>query len=490
MILVLLLLSIFLYSSVGFGVEKNDVDVSTYQSNHGVFDEFQSEYNLLGPFFTMKKRPGRVEYGFRPLFYTLKDSYKDIEEFDFLFPFFSYNRRDDSTSIRMFLHIIDYESKKTGKGHLSREFTLFPILFISDRAEKKGGYFAVFPVYGKLKQKYARDEITFLLFPLHLKTKRNGEVTTSFLWPFISVYSGEHKGFRVWPFWGKRTKRKEDLREHFVLWPFYVRRSKLFYGERMYSKTYFPFYSESKLFGVKVRSYLWPLINRIENESKGIVKWDFPWPFVSVTRGSEYETRIFPLFSSSRKEKDREGFILWPLYRYSTVYLEDYMLEKKNLLLIFYRDEKYVPLTERARDGRRIDLWPFFSYEREGESSYFHVITLFEPFIRSSERWYRNYAAFWRVFEYKKHKDSYKVASLLWDFIRYERRGDFIKFDIKPLVPLVRYEKRKHGKSFKLVGGMLGYSSVSGCGIFHFLFLPLKLDNCQTIKMTGVGEIE
>ena len=52
----------------------------------------------------------------------------------------------------------------------------------------------VFPFYGKLYNRFRRDEIGFSLWPLYGYSKGDGTTRTNVLWPLFSFYSGRRKG--------------------------------------------------------------------------------------------------------------------------------------------------------------------------------------------------------------------------------------------------------------------------------------------------------
>ena len=322
-----------------------------------------------------------------------------------------------------------------------------------------------------------------------MHTTSGEDETTSVLWPIFSIYSGDQDGFRLWPIYGKRTKKKNDLEQTFVLWPFYVSNQKDFYGQHIYSRNFFPFYSEAEMFGIKHRSYFWPIYNKTESVNNDFERWDVPWPFVNITRGKKYQTRFFPFYSRSESaEEDTDGFILWPLYKYSKMNLEDHIRSKKIFLLFLFKEETYKPTIEGGKKGKRIDLWPLFTYTKSRKGSYLHIFTLFEPFIRSSDRLYRNYSSFWRIIEWEKYSDNSSKASLFWDIITLKNSEKGSKFSIKPIIPLVTYKNMDSGNSFKLLGGFLGYSSNDKGDTIQFLYYPFTFNNNSDSKEENQGE--
>lgn len=473
-----ILILILTFFSIPLNVYTDDFDIPPLYFT----DEDQKSF--LGPFVTIEKTEKRSEFGIRPLFYSVMDNEEDKREFDLIYPLFSYWRHEHLTTIQFLLYLLRYDSEKLPGGFTEKEFTLFPFIFYKDAVDDEEDYFGFFPVYGDLKNKFTKDQIKFVLFPLFMETRYEGEKTTSVLWPFFSRYSGEHEGFRLWPFYGKRTRDRDELDQNFILWPFYVTSEREFYGERIYSKSYFPFYSESELFGVRNKTYLWPLISKTVNEAEDFERWDVPWPFINITRGNKYQTRIFPFYSRGESSgTDEDGFILWPVYKYSTIYLENYIRKEKSFLLFVIKDKQYIPLADNGKKGRTIDFWPLFSYSNIDNRTHFHIFTIFEPFKRTHESLYRNYATFWRLFEWKEYNNDSSKASFLWDIISYEESDKGSSFRIKPIIPVLSVTDYKDGNSIKLMGGLIGYSSMKEADILHLLYYPFKFENGQDNEM-------
>lgn len=457
------------------------------------FDDYGKDYSyqkgIFGPFISVRKDDQKSAFGLRPLFFWQDNKNSRKKELDILYPLFTYWQKDNLKTVQMLLYIMRYDSETLENGFTEREFTLFPFIFYRDAYEDERDHFGFFPVYGDLRDSFSKDKIKFVLFPLYMKTRSDGDKTTSVLWPIFSVYSGDHDGFRIWPIYGKRTKQKNELQNEFVLWPFYVKNEKQFYGERVYSRSFFPFYSETEMFGMSNKTYFWPLFSKTENEREGFERWDVPWPLVNITRGNKYQNRFFPFYSESESsETDKDGFILWPLYKYSTIHLYNYTREKKQIFLFLYKDEKYIPKNEEGKEGRRIDLWPLFSYSNLNEKSHFHILTVFEPFIRSNERLYRNYAPFWRILEYRKTADNDSKLSLLWDIITYRKTPPGSTLNIQPVIPLLKLKNHKDEDSFKLLGGLLGFTDGESGKVLHLLYYPFSFGSNEDVYETKGSE--
>lgn len=444
------------------------------------------EIDALGPFITSKKDKNSSQFGFRPFFYMVQDRERDSTEFDFLYPIATYDRREEDRRFQFLIYLLSYESNMKPSGFREREFTLFPLVFTKRAEEKEKSYFALFPIYGRIQDKFLRDEINFFLFPLFLQTKKGEATNYSFLWPIFGYYTGGgQEGFRLWPLFGYR-KKEGVLEEKFVLWPIYLSRQITFHGEDIRFFSIFPLYSSFESPDRTQHTYLWPLFNRLVDRRKGIERWDVPWPIINFTRGKKREDRVFPFYASETDGKDEEGFFLWPLYRYNKITLEDHRRTKKKILLFLYSDMKEEPIIEGGRNARRIDLWPLFSYKRDAEGNRsFHLLSILEPFLSDNEGIERNYSSFWRFFEWKKYKDGRSVSSFLWNSFRKETDKEKTEVDIKPIIPIFSYKDWKEGSKVYLFGGLFGYKSDSNKKTYKFLFIPINVASKDTLDARG-----
>ncbi len=444
------------------------------------------EINALGPFITSKRDENSSEFGFRPFFYLVEDRERDLTEFDFLYPLATYDRREEDLRFQLLIYLLSFESYLKPSGFREKEFTLFPFVFAKGAEEKEKSYFALFPVYGKIKDKFLRDEINFFLFPLFLQTKKGEASNYSVLWPFFGYYTGDgQEGFRLWPLFGYR-KKEGVLDEKFALWPIYLSRQINFHGEEIKFFSIFPLYSGFESPERTQDTYLWPLFNRLVDKRKGIERWDAPWPFINFTRGKKEENRVFPFYANEIDGEDEEGFFLWPLYRYYNTTLEDHKRTRKTLFLFLYSDIKEEQIVEGGRNGRRIDLWPLFSYKRDSDGNRsFHFLSILEPFLSTNEGIERNYSSFWRLFEWKKDKEGRTVSSLLWNTFRKETDKERTEVDIRPIIPIFSYRNWDGGSKVYFFGGLFGYKTDSHQKILKFLFIPINISSENGLDEKG-----
>lgn len=430
-------------------------------------DAQSQEVDALGPFITSKKSDKISEFGFRPLFYWSRDRENKSDEFDFIYPFTTYRRNENDWRIQSFFHLISYESDKKESGFRERQFTLFPIIFAKKAENKKDSYFALFPIYGRLRNKFLKDEINFYLFPIFIQTKKGETTNYSFLWPIFGYYTGGgQKGFRFWPLFGYR-KKEGALDEKFALWPIYTSKERIFYGEKIDTLSVFPFYFSLDSPNVTQRTYLGPLFSHLVDRKRGIERWDTPWPLINFTRGKREEDRVFPFYKNEMNGDDKEGFILWPLYRYYTLTLADYRRKRDTVLFFLYSDIRDEPIVNGGKSGRRIDVWPLFTYKRDGEGNRsLHSLSILEPFLPGNDGIEKNYSPFWRLYEWKKDKDGRVVSSFLWNTFKVEARKD--------------------SKKVYFLGGLFGYRSDSHKKTIKLFYFPINISSRD--RAVGMGD--
>jgi len=446
--------------------------------NSSINSDYEREFSALGPFITYKKSEEHSEYGFRPFYHKTVKKRGDVKELEFIYPLTSYKKKENFSWFQYQFFLLVYNTETTKSGYKNKEINFFPFVFYNNEEDTNNNYLALFPLYGDMKNKFGKDDIRFFLFPLYMKTDVNDEITTSVMWPFISSYSGQLEGGRFWPIAGKRTDNNKKGYHEFLFWPVYVKREREFYGDKFYIKSIFPIYSDAYFHGVSNRGYFWPFIQHTVNHNNGNERWDVPWPIFNITRGgTDYQKRLFPFYSRARRnENDEDGYILWPIYRYKNVDLESHRRYKKSFFLIFYKDVRQEPIVEGFKPKRKIDFWPLFTYTKDGAGrKNFHIFTVFEPFIHSNDRLYRNYASFWRIFVWEKTEDNVTRSSFLWNLVSSYSDEDSFVFDIRPVIPLFNYSRYEVNKSWNILGGILGYGTKNGKNILKFLYIPIKV---------------
>jgi len=164
--------------------------------------------HLFGPLFKYERKGPETEFALRPLLYRANadpgESFTEI-----LYPLAKKSVGSEQSSWQV-LQLLNYRSDPAG-AEADRRFTLFPLLFSRRTPEAANSYFALFPLGGKILDRFGRDEIRFTLFPLYAQTREDERVTDHLPWPILSRVSGDnHSGWGIWPI-GGRSQRPRGL---------------------------------------------------------------------------------------------------------------------------------------------------------------------------------------------------------------------------------------------------------------------------------------
>ncbi|GJM15389.1 MAG: hypothetical protein DHS20C13_07160 [Thermodesulfobacteriota bacterium] len=438
----------------------------------------EKRIDALGPFISYDKKAQERGYGLRPIFYKYEDIRKDRNSFDFIYPLSTYRTFEGDTKFQALMYIFYYKSDLQENGYREREYTLFPFVFARHAEDPDRSFFAVFPVYGNMKNKYGKDRIKFFLFPLFLQTENYGVKNSNFIWPFIGYYSGNGaSGGRLWPVYGQKTVG-DSVKDEFALWPIYMKRYREFYGSEINSLAILPFYYGLDMPGRKQRTYGWPFFTYIENTNRNFKRYDMPWPIVTFSRGDVNTNRIFPLFSVKKEEDFESGYALWPLYSWRSHKLDDYEIKKRAIAYFLYKDVQNIPRVEGGRDSRAINLWPLFTYRRLPDGrAYFNFISPLETFLQDNAPRERNWRPLWTLFRWDRDEEGNHVSSFLWNTFRTESTKKGVKVDLRPIIPVISYENTEEKDKFHILGGLFGYSKdkENNKKTLKFLFIPVNI---------------
>jgi hypothetical protein len=378
----------------------------------------------------------------------------------FLGPLISYDEENQEKHLVIRPFLFSYDSEEGGTynylfplGKVAPEKSYFVPFYLSKQNEtesdvsfllffggrsKKGIYGGFFPFYGKLYNRFARDEMGFVLWPFYSYTQDEGASKTNLLWPFFTFYGGADKGYKVWPIYGNH-ERPGVRQQQFYCWPVFFKEEKdLDSDEPVHSFFAIPFYLHSVSRTKEYKSVLWPFFTHAKDSDKE--KWDMPWPFYSKTIGEETKGySFFPVISKMIKAQDRSFSLLWPLYTESQWYVKDQRFLQRNVIAI----NRYI---EDDR-GTFLNVWPFFEYQGKDEKSEF----LFPSVLPFRDRGLnRILKPLITMYEQKKSEDK-SVTNVLYGLYTHEQTGRTWKSRFAFLLTL---KKDKDGAGFEFLSGL------------------------------------
>lgn len=424
--------------------------------------------HLLGPLFKYERKGEEREAGLRPLAFHAWDSEEQIAYSDFLYPIVSRKKTEEASSFQA-LRLLqsDFGRRETGSHN---EFTLFPFIFYGETQER-GDYFAFFPFGGKLYDRFGRDEIRFALFPLYGRTTRGETTVTNLLWPIFAHIEGEDEaGLKLWPLLGA-SEKEGVYRRRFFLWPvFFAEDLRLDTDNPQRRRAAFPFYIREQSPSGSSRTVLWPFFSYRHDRLRDYEEWNFPWPIMRVTRGSDREgERFLPFWADEQVGNNRKRWFVWPIYKIEELQTE--IIEQRRDRILFFlfshlSEEKAAETPERLR---RTDLWPLFTWQEKEGVTHFHTLSLLEPFFPGNEGFERNWSPLWRLYQFKKDRHGNEMSSFLWNLYWKERRGSDLAVE---LFPLVFFRREAGERELGLLKGLVRYRQGENGRQVNLFYLP------------------
>jgi len=402
--------------------------------------EFNNEKRFLGPLVSYSNKDDLDHFTFRPLLSSYDSNDDGI--YNFLYPL-GHARKDHSYFIPF------YRSKQLGED----SDTSFA-LFFWGKSKKKGSYGGFFPFYGKLYDRFAKDEMGFFMWPLYSFTKSDDATKTNIVWPIFSLYEGAETGFKVFPFYGER--KIEGVKEsQFFLWPAFISEKRNLDTDEPIDTFYaFPFYLQSTSKSMTAFDVIWPLFSYFKTSSKK--EWGLFAKLYSVTEGEQNSGySFFPFVSYEKKDRDTRFNILGPFYRETEWYVQDEkILHRRVAVINRYLEEK---------DRTFLNVWPLFEYSSEKED-YSFLFPSFLPF--RIEEFNRIIKPLYTLVEHRK-EDGKTMTSLLYGLYTQENIGESWRTRFAFLFEM-KNEKGHIG--FEVLSGLFGFDKDH----VKIFFIPIK----------------
>ncbi len=404
--------------------------------------ELDGQEHYLGPLISCEGEAGETHVTVSPLL----ASYDAPDTYTFLFPL------GKSTEEKSYL--VPFYMRHSGEGE--HDTTLFPFFWGESADRSYGG---VFPFYGKLYQRFRREEIGFLLWPLYSYSISDGTTRTNVLWPFFSFYSGYQKGFKIGPLYGQR-EWGDERKATFLLWPIFIwDENRLDTDNPSRSFWAFPFYMETTSPKASFYAVLWPFFTYARTGDRTEIK--APWPVFTHTSGeSERVFSLWPLYSHDVKDKDEVTYVLWPIYKGWERHPGDATWTEKRILLL----DRY---TSDDR-GEFLNVWPFFEYRSAEDTRTFFFPSLFPWRNNDFDRIMRPMLTLYEV----RKKGEKTVSNLFYGFYTTEQEGENWK---RRLAFLFEAKREPEGLGFQVLSGLF---AVDGKGIKIF-YIPIKRKHAQ-----------
>jgi hypothetical protein len=402
--------------------------------------DLDGERNILGPTVSYREGEKGPDVVVRPFLFSFS---AQEQESHFLYPL------GKSTPTKSYF-VPFYMWKKSEDAE---DRTIVLVYWGHSKGRQYGGFF---PFFGRMYNRFGKDELGFFLWPLYSFSVDDGARKDDVLYPLFSLYGGTDEGFKAWPLYGQRT-RPGVRRWQFALWPIFYRDERnLDTDDPVKVLQVFPLYSENVSRARQGYSLLWPFFHYYRDEDKE--KWQIPWPLFSYTTGKETKGFSFlPFVHEEEQGRDRYVRYLWPLYVESEWYVRNERYSIHRVLLLNRRVEE---------PGKAYtNVWPVAEQRNvDGEERYFFPSILpffrFEPFDRIMR-------PLITVMDLKR-TETKEVLNFLWGFTTYERQGEDRKVRV---AFLFEWEKKGDRTGFEILSGLYGRGTDGSRKVF---FVPFK----------------
>ncbi len=425
----------------------------------------------LGPLIFTHSDP-QESYGLRPFFQ--QSHVGNVEHGNALYPFFTWRRQGEYRSFSFFQlanSTVDTESA----AHPDNRFDVWPFYFSREANDPADSYHALFPLGGTIKNRFGKDRINFVLFPLYARTDKSGREITHAPWPFLRFIGGEgYHGFEFWPLFG-RNAHDGDYERRFCLWPLiYKSSTNLSEPVPDVALGVLPFYARDTGTGYIRETYVWPFFGYTHRTAP--YRYDeqrYFWPFLVQARGDDrVVNRWAPFYTHSVIKGSDKTWLLWPLYRHQH-WRSDGVAQRKNQFLFFlYWSLNQQSLTNpAAAPAHKTHLWPLFTSWNNGAGRrQVQALSPFEVFFPGNETVRQLWSPLFALYRYERNPDTSARHSLLWNAVTYRHGPTVTEFHLGPLFSV---HANPVSRRIALGNGLIGLQRRAG-ERWHFLLFDFR----------------
>jgi hypothetical protein len=454
-------------------------------SSGPIYSEFRLTLSLgerkeaLGPLFNFQEMESQRQWAVPPLFSYTRDDATEASEFDLLYPLVTYDRYGAEYRFQL-LQLLSFTGGQSQAATNAHRTTLFPIYFHQRSDDPAKNYTAFFPIYGRIQDRFLRDDVRFAMWPLYLQSRKRDVVTDNYLYPIVHLRHGNHlEGWQVWPLIGHERKDATTRTNHwgdtevvgghekfFGPWPiFFNQKTGIGTTNEQWQQAFLPLYSFSKSPMRDSSTAPWPLgFTYTDDRGKKYREWGAPWPLIVFARGEgKTVNRVWPLFGRGYNRTLESTFYLWPVYKYNRLHSEPLDRERTRILFFLYSDvsEKN---TETGAARKRRDCWPFFTWHQDFDGKErLQLLAPLEPIVPNNKNVERNYSPLWSIWRAEQNpKTGAASQSFLWN--------------------LYRRETTPETKKCSLLFGLFRYQSTPDAKRWHLFYVPIGRRNPSSIE--------
>lgn len=413
------------------------------------------ELQALGPFVHVAQdTPNAIQALPRPLFVGFDNG--QTNGFDLLWPLVESRNRLDGRRLRALTYL---HTRKADDDTVQRKRDwLIPVAFAGTDNDGTP-YAALFPVWGRIHDVAGLDSMSFHLFPLHLRTRKNATESQTWLWPIFSRTTGPAgvDKWRVFPIYGERQDGSGDNHQAFALWPIAHWRHARTETRRADAWFVFPLIGHSREIGPDTTrsaastTILWPLFLFAKTPETTTV--NAPWPIFQMRTTDDQNSPhdklyIWPAWGRSGNNSRNYQFFAWPFF-HQWHRATDAESVDRTWLMPLYRHQRRT-LNDITTDDS-LQLWPLFKRSRN-ENGEMHLQTLALWPLAKNRVIDRLFTPLYTIFDYRHHENGNSHWSLLWNTAHGSTTEHGHEFSI-PL--LFHWHRNRNTARFSLLHGLI-----------------------------------
>lgn len=415
---------------------------------------------LIGPLVSWDRQEEQTTLTVAPLFYWQKQGAADLAA-EFLYPLGQY-RRQGRAGRSNFIPLGGgrWEAEGASSGHF------FP--FFWGRTAAGAAYGGVFPVYGTFRERFGRERLTFVLWPLFTTSTGADSQHFRILWPLFSWSVGQEEAAVFWPLFGY-LKRAGEYEKYYALWPLlHYQRLELDRENPRTIRMFLPFYVAEQSDSSRRLSWLFPFFSYYTQAQGNYRQVDCPWPFYVRGEGEGFSFRqYFPwyyrrsrLIAPDRQEDSLR--LLWYLYARELETGPDTWRQDYRVLLF----SRLIQEIDSQGDWReRWRLWPLAAGTGSATGSTWRALALLPL---ESEGWERLYAPYLELLTWRRSAAGSRGRAL-WGLWRWERGPDFSLWE---LGFLASGQTSPQGSCYRLLSGLVTWERQGRQRQLKLLYLP------------------
>ena len=425
-----------------------------------------TETRLAGPLVRVRRAGEASSVAVHPLFASDQTSPTDRDVVA-VWPFVRYQSNELRSRFRL-LPFVLRRTERQPEG-VRKSLWIFPFLYLGS-APGTPNSFALLPFFGRVHDILGRDEISFFLFPLWLRSRLETRESWNVLWPFFGGASDSEKdagAFRAFPFYAHRWEQGVHDR-YSILWPFFHRHENRLDTRRPTTMSlFFPFYGVEKGPDFRQDTLLWPFFGFGADRKTGSTFTAAPWPIYVHRKDERVEReRIWPFWGKYESPELRSRYWLWPFIWHRVDETPGYRTETRSVLPVYRHRARTDKKTEETRHERHV--WPLLSVEPKPDGSREIAVPSLNPF-QDIDPIDRLYDPLWTVYRRTTSADRGEV-DVFFGAVRHRWSGETEQFSIPWLYSS---ERDREGLRRSFLLGLVGWSSDRGARRISLFGLPI-----------------